>query len=234
MACEAVWEKGVPFDNPAYPVFLKPSFQCTFDVEGKRSYITAKDEEAIRTFIRGTPLFTDIREAPDGIFTWILYRTSKKAIKFAAAKVNSALEVGTLHRAIAYATGATTIHGAGEIRKTPGKVEVNVQSGSFMANWKGCDPVELGKLVIEKARAFLPEGTVSVEQSFITEALKPTPEELADYETRGLTVCSYEDEATCKKDKGKSCRVGGRRKTRRRSKRTIKKHVQAVSSCTVQ
>lgn len=210
----------MPFDNPAYPVFLKPSFQCTFDLNGERSYITAESEEAIRKFIRGTPRFSDIGEAPDGIFTWILYRTAgDENTKFSAAQVKSALEVGTLHRAIAYANDAATIHGAGELKKTGKEIEINVQSGSFMANWKACDTAELSKLVLEKVRAFLPGNVSDATDTFITPALAPTPDELKEYKELGLTVCSYADEATCKKDKGKSCKVGGRRKTRRGKKK---------------
>jgi hypothetical protein len=220
MTCEDAWEKGVPFDREGFPVFLKPIFQCTFAVEGKRSYITAKDNAAIYKFIDRTPRFSDIGEAPDGIFTWILYRTAGgEETKFSAAQVKSALEVGTLHRAIAYATNAATIHGAGELKKMDGKIEINVQSGSFMANWKACDTAELSKLVLEKVRAFLPENVSDATDTFITQALAPTPDELKEYKQLGLTVCPYDDEAICKKDKGKICKVGGRRKTRRGKKK---------------
>jgi hypothetical protein len=226
-ACEKAWETGVPVPGPdSYPVWIKPSKQCLFSVKGKHVYIAPKDQESLEEFIKATPRLTSAEdfEGESGVYTWILYRTRGKALKFAAAKVQSVLELGTLHRALARGTGAVTIHGAGELRKSKPHtqaVELNVQSGSFMVEWKlpaSCPLREMGDFVILKALEVLEglEITIDHPDTFIEDsALPPTAAELAAYEARGLVVCEYDDVASCKKDKAKGCMVKGGKRTRR-------------------
>lgn len=226
-ACEIAWETGTPGpDRTKYPVWLKPSKQCTFELDGKRVYISPKDEDSLRTFLDSERIVTDLQTAPDGIYTWILYRTGKD-IQFSAAAVRSVLEVGTLHLAIAYRTKANTVHGAGELKKEGTTVSINVQSGSFMVEWKlpgGCSLATMGELVLEKVKPFLGSMTIDTTHtdSFITDAMRPTKAEIESYKEKGLIVCEYVEEAVCKKDKGKQCKVGGRRKTHRRGARRRK------------
>jgi hypothetical protein len=237
--CEKAWEKGVEApDRTKYPVWMKPSQQCTFDVDGKRSYIAAKDEDSLRKFIDSNPVVKTMDDAEEGVYTWILYRKKKgEKVKFAASKVQSVLEIATLHRAIAYVTKAETIHGAGEMKKTEKKLRVNAQSGSFMVEWKknlpeGCSLTEMCNFVLEKVKPFLPEEGVEFheytseekdkDETFIKgKSLEPSKKELDSYEKRGLIVCSYETEKECKADKAKKCKEekGGRRTLRRRQKR---------------
>jgi hypothetical protein len=237
--CDEAWEKGVPApDRTKYPVWMKPSQQCIFEVNGKRAYIAAKDEDSLRTFIESNPIVTTLDDAATGVYTWLLYRTKKgEAIKFAAAKVQSVLEIATLHRAIAYVTNAETIHGAGELKKTKAKLRVNAQSGSFMVDWtkslpEGCSLTEMGNLVLEKVKPFLPAEGLEVyaytredkdkDVTFIAgPSLKPSKKELDSYETRGLTVCYYETEKECKSDKAKTCKGGRRTRARRTTKRRV-------------
>lgn len=231
MSCDAVWEKGMAApDRTKYPVWMKPSKQCTFELDGKRVYVAPKDEDALRTYLEARRIVRDVAKAKDGVYTWILYRTGKDTdLEFAASRVKSVLEVGTLHRAIAYRTKAKTVHGAGEFKKDGKKVSINVQSGSFMVEWKlpeGCSLETMGKLVLEKVKPFL-EGTdadTAHTDSFITDALVPSKKEIEFYKKKGLIVCDYETEAECKKDKAKKCappkggtrrRKQGRRLTRR-------------------
>jgi hypothetical protein len=234
--CDKAWEKGVPAPDPTkYPVWMKPSQQCSFEVDGKRAYIAAKDEDSLREFIDANPVVTTLDDAAEGVYTWLLYRKKKGGkLKFAAAKVQSVLEIATLHRAIAYVTKAETIHGAGELKKTETKLRVNAQSGSFMVEWKktlpeGCSLTDMGNFVLEKVKPFLPAEGLEVyaytredkdkDVTFIEgKSLEPSKEELDSYEKRGLTVCYYETEKECKSDKAKKCKdeTGGRRKTRRR------------------
>lgn len=223
-ACEDAWETGSPApDRTKYPVWMKPSKQCTFDFDGKRVYVAPTSEEALRTYIDSRRIVKKL--AKDGVYTWLLYRTSKDGeLQFAASRVKSVLELGTLHRAIAFRTKAKTVHGAGELKKDGKTVQVNVQSGSFMVEWKlpkSCDLKEMGDLVLDKVEPFL-EGLdmdISHTDSFITDALAPTKKEIAAYARKGLVVCTYDDEAECKKDKAKGCMVKGgtrRRKVNRR------------------
>lgn len=236
--CETAWEKGVDApDRTKYPVWMKPSKQCTFEINGKRVYIAPKDEASLRSFLDSNTPVTNaqLQESPDGIYTWILYRSKgdPKTTKFAAARVKSVLEIGTLHRAIVYGTDAVTVHGAGELQKTGTTIDINVQSGSFMVEWKdlpdSCDLSKMGPFVLEKVKPFLSKFRVTTvhTDSFVTDAaLPPTAAEIEEYKAKGLVVCEYKDETSCKKGKASCLPKGGRRKKtlrRRKKRRTTRK-----------
>ena len=219
MSCDAVWEKGTPApDRTKYPVWMKPSKQCTFEVDGKRVYVAPKDEDTLRTYLESKRVVTDVQKAKDGVYTWILYRTEKGGdLSFAASRVKSVLESGTLHRAIAYRAKAKTVHGAGEFKKDGKKIHINVQSGTFMVEWKlpdSCSLKDMGKVVLEQVKPFLEGMDVSTEHtdSFITDAMVPDKKEINSYKKKGLIVCEYDEEAACKKDKAKKCAKGGTRR----------------------
>ena len=225
--CDAVWEKGMAApDRTKYPVWMKPSKQCTFDLNGKRVYVAPKDEESLRAYLESKRVVKDVQKAKDGVYTWVLYRTGKDSeLEFAASRVKSVLETGTLHRAIVYRSKAKTVHGAGEFQKEGKKISINVQSGSFMAEWKlpeSCALKDMGAIVLERVKPFLEGMEVSTEHtdSFITDAMVPDKKEIDSYKKKGLIICDYEEEGACKKDKGKKCVTKGG-KTRRRLGRRL-------------
>jgi len=215
--CDDVWEKGVP-TKPAedYPVWMKPSKNCAIPVDGKYAYVSPPPSVAdLVSFILQVER-VDAAEGfrgKSGVYTWILYRTKDDpTLKFAAAHVNSVIELGTLHHALARGTGAVTIHGAGELKKRDAskhEILVNFQSGSFMEKWilpeDLCTLPEMERFLLAKLREILKGLRVETPRkaSFITDELTPpTMDELKSYAARGFKVCLYDTAAECKAGKG--------------------------------
>lgn len=226
--CEEVWERGVGA-RPIYefPVWMKPSKNCAIPVDGKYAFIAPPSQMlALLEFINTMPRIVDPEEfrGKTGVYTWILYRKDPGTeIKFAAAFVRSVVELGTLHHALAYATGARTIHGAGELKKRDAakhEVLVNFQSGSFMEKWilpeDLCTLPEMERFVLGKLRGMLKGLRVDTprKSSFITDELAPpTMDELKSYAARGFKVCLYDTADECKTKKGtcSTALVGGKK-----------------------
>lgn len=214
--CEEVWEKGVetkPVDS--YPIFMKPSKNCAIPVDGKFAYVSAPDNvEEIEKYIAGIEKITgpDGFRGKSGVFTWILYRTSgDSTLKFVSTPVRSVIELGTLHHALARATGAATVHGAGEMRKrdaSKNEILINFQSGSFMHEWKlpeTCTLGEMERFLLPKVRQMLKGMIVQTprKSTFITDDMTPpTMEELSHYAAQGFKVCLYDDYGSCRKGRG--------------------------------
>jgi len=215
--CDDVWEKGVATKAAEdYPIWMKPSKNCAIPVDGKYAYVSPPPAIAdLETYIREVER-VDTAEGfrgKSGVYTWILYRTKDDpTLKFAAAHVNSVIELGTLHHALARGTGAVTVHGAGELKKRDAskhEILVNFQSGSFMEKWilpeDTCTLPEMERFLLTKLREVLKGLRVETPRkaSFITDELTPpTMDELKSYVTRGFKVCLYDDRDSCWKGKG--------------------------------
>lgn len=138
-ACQEVWERGynVVDANLLYkttiPCFSKPVSWP----DGKRYLVfPPKDRDDYERYVYGMPLYTSIDGLPQGVYTWILYKTGDNpAVQLAIAHVDSPLEIGVNHSAIAMHVKATTIHGAGELLVELPVVYFNLESGTFTANW---------------------------------------------------------------------------------------------------
>ena len=72
-----------------------------------------------------------LTDAPDGIYTWIMYRDGD-GFEVYAGKIRSNQEVGTLHQNL-HLCAEKTIQFAGELRKTGRSIDYNLQSGTYMA-----------------------------------------------------------------------------------------------------
>jgi len=72
----------------------------------------------------------EIRGAPDGIYTWIVSDTG-----FAANRVVSVLELGTIHHSLVFRTFTNELFGAGELEKRGDTIRFNIQSGSYMKDF---------------------------------------------------------------------------------------------------
>jgi hypothetical protein len=85
----------------------------------------ARFQAAVRAFtkLHGVDTFKD---APNGIYTWILSDAG-----FLAARVLSLFELGTLHKQLAGFLGAKRVFVAGECNKQGDTVAINLQSGTF-------------------------------------------------------------------------------------------------------
>ena len=214
--CEETWNIGVPTKSiEDFPVWMKPSKNCAIPVDGKYAYVSPPAKLAdLETYIRDVERVTSAEgfRGQSGVYTWILYRTAGDAtLKFAAARVKSVIELGTLHHALARGTGAVSVHGAGELKKrdaTTHAILVNFQSGSFMEKWvlpDTCSLPEMERFLLATLRTMLKGLRIETPRkaSFITDDLiPPTMEELQSYVVRGFKVCVYEDQASCWKGKG--------------------------------
>ncbi len=215
--CEEPWTKGVPAKSASeYPVWMKPSKNCAIPVDGKYAHVSPPaDQSNLETYIREVERVDNAEgfRNKTGGYTWILYRTANEpTLKFAAARVNSVIELGTLHHALARGTQAVTVHGAGELKKRDAAMHailVNFQSGSFMEKWilpeDTCTLPEMERFLLGKLREVLKGLRVETPRkaSFITDELTPpTMEELRSYAARGFKVCLYDTAADCKTKRG--------------------------------
>jgi hypothetical protein len=72
--------------------------------------------------------FTD---APDGIYTWIMYKDGS-TFEVYAGKIRSKQELGTLHQNLSWCVEKAVMF-AGELRKAGHHVDYNLQSGTYMS-----------------------------------------------------------------------------------------------------
>lgn len=219
--CYDTLEKGTRNDQVpgTYPVTLKPSVNCTFKVDGKIAYVGLPEDDAKTiAFIRELPLVNDISDfvveeadfeegrdiVPDGVYTWILYKrpgAGKGDFSWAFRPVRSILEVGTLHKSIARAVGAESIHAAGELAKVAGKLTINYLSGSFMLN--DCNRKAKETIMTELFLSYLEFVPFKFTDKTLITA-QPTMEELQFYANKGFRICLHEPDKVdeCKKTKG--------------------------------
>jgi len=218
--CYATLERGARNDQVpgTYPVTLKPSVNCTFNVGGKIAYVGLPEDNAKTiAFITELPIVHSIEDlvadefeseygaiVPDGVYTWILYKlpgAKKGEFSWAFRKVRSILEVGTLHKSIARAVGAETIHAAGEIEKDKGELTINYLSGSYMLN--DCDRKAKEIIMNQLFSDYLGYRPYKFTTNTLITA-QPTMEELQFYANKGFRICLHEPEkvAECKAVKG--------------------------------
>lgn len=240
--CGKIWDTGVPnkpIDDP-YPAFFKPSTNCTYNVDGQVVFIEyPKDRQKIIDYIHRVERFdeTNVLKAPNGVYTWILYKKKDDPnVYFACTRVKSIVEMGTLHFAVARGVEASSIHGAGEMKKVGNEITFNFLSGSFMQKW-----------IPAKALCTLPEMEVYIRNNYLEPKFPrttilftketiiaryflkvPTMEEIQSYADEGFVVCVHPKDKVneCKTTKGACAaplkptpKVGlGRKKMTRRKK----------------
>ena len=213
--CGKVWDTGVPnkpIDDP-YPAFFKPSTNCSYNVDGQVVFIEyPKDRQKIIDYIHRVERFdeTTLLNAPNGVYTWILYKKKDDPkVYFTSARVKSIVEMGTLHFALARGVEASTVHGAGELKKVGKDITFNFLSGSFMQKW-----------IPAKALCTLPEMEVFIRKNYLEPIFPrtniyftketiiaryflkvPTMEEIQSYADEGFVVCVHPKD---KKDECKS------------------------------
>lgn len=217
--CASIWETGKP-NKPAedaFPPFFKPSTNCTYRVDGQLVYITyPSDRQKIIDYIHAVERFDENTlqtTAPNGIYTWILYKKKDdSATYFAATQVKSIVEMGTLHYAIARGVEAATVHGAGELKKVGKDITFNFLSGSFMQTWIPakalCSLPEMEVFIRDNhLKPKFPRANVMFTKETIIskQFLKvPTMEEIQSYADKGFVVCIHPKENVdeCKSVKG--------------------------------
>lgn len=235
--CESVWEAGIPVSS-------KPASEIVslrYITSGCRSKLNNKflliklDSMRKDDFLKlmGSLMLSSpppLEDVHHGVYTWIIYSTSTQKHQFAALKVRSFLELGTIHNALVALTGATRLHAAGEFRipAVPETYHVNFESGTFMTRilhpedyldegpgilTPGCARDGYMAFLKEKVASIFP-GKVEFVASTLIGAVKPTlitSEELDLYRTYGARIQIFDTQEQCTK-----AEKGGRRKTRRR------------------
>jgi hypothetical protein len=177
------------------------------DVDGKVYYVKVAAPEArsrnFDAFREAVQAMTEayrggaFAAAPDGIYTWILGDKG-----FAAAKVRSRLELGTLHKQLAFLTGTKSVRAAGECKKEGVNLEFNIESGTYslpMSRSKKSGTATLLKRGEKAFRGMGLEAKGSSElRSLITDLLVPiTRAELQRYKDAGFEVLMTVSEKDC-------------------------------------
>lgn len=238
--CKETWEEGKKNDLERWgqsgqnwgkiparflPVFIKnnpvnnKSFNCSANEEGKFVLVTLPKDEVRKAYLTSIPIWDNLGSLPDGLYTWIFYKQKPHLpMMFAATKTWSKLEMATIHLAIASRVRATTVHGAGELRKSGDTYTYNLLSGKFMQEWKKqlkskCTPENLELYVDSKFNEqFRDHKLIKVNETLIDPNSPITAEEIAHYTKAGWTFQIFDTEEECvtaMKTKA------GRRRTRR-------------------
>jgi len=163
--------------------------------DGKRYLVFPPEKQAdYDRYVYGMPIRKDVGGLPQGVYTWILYKTrDNPAVQLAIAQVDSPLEIGVNHSALAMRVKATTIHGAGELLVELAGVYFNLESGTFTLNWletrdgkRSCDREEFEEYL--KAR-FVERAPIAVyrEKTYIS-ALQFTKASLELYAGVGFII----------------------------------------------
>lgn len=263
--CEEAWNQGMPLkvSSDGFPLVMKPSMNCMFQVKGTHTiaYVglpgsnkpdaspeeTATFRKQVVEFLASVPRYTaaELDDAPDGIYTWLLYSKGGAGPYFVASRTETMLELGTIHYSIATSVGATAVHGAGELWKHGTETTFNFMSGTFMDAWRSslprtC-PLELMQVYLQTKlqKEVLPDlfagrSLTFTKDSFVTARFfkdELTPERLERYARSGFVVCLHDKDAqtTCKTTKAMCATpmasnpsLGGRPTARRKTRRGTK------------
>lgn len=215
-ACSKKWNVGISRErDEIIKIFMKPSANCRYEIEGQIAYIALPDNKEWRSVYTklGIKQLTPQEILADkGVFTWLLYRKGDKTLRFVASKVHTPYEIGTIHIAMYEAVGATSAHGAGELLLEGGKVYVNLASGSFVADWVGpkdapCTKDEMDSYILSHLQMFFPGVHMiktSSESTYINAKNLPmTLKDLQLYADVGFIICLHPKDQvdTCRKVK---------------------------------
>jgi len=219
---------GWKFVTRFFPVFVKSnpetkkSFNCDVKNEGGQYVLaTLPARDKLEAYLYSIPIWKDLASLPDGLYTWIFYRKAASPVQFAATRTWSALEMGTIHLAIATRVGASSVHGAGEVRKSGNSYVYNLLSGTFTGDWKKriggkgpCTAEGLESYIDEEFKArFAGFDLSKTGATLIQGDLPVTTEEIDTYTKAGWTFRFFPTQNECllaMKTKG-----GERRRTRR-------------------
>lgn len=237
--CHDVWNTGVKhyvdgwwrttdgwkYVTRFFPVFVKKnpdtkkSFNCDVKNEGGQYVLaTLPDRGKLDAYLASLPIWNDPSKMPDGLYTWIFYHRAASPVQFAATRTWSALEMGTIHLAIATRVDASAVHGAGELRKTGNNIQYNLLSGSFTAEWKKkmkgpCTGDALEKYIDDEfVRRFSSLTLQKTDTTLIDPTLPVTQEEVDTYTKAGWIFRFFPTKEACLAAMNVK---GGRRRTRR-------------------
>lgn len=243
--CEEKWDSGIyTIDHSEFDlddiVSIRYTHNCRILFNGQYFILRTKNMNKTAVF-DDLPLITEKPTEP-GYYTYIIYSKSDSNKKvFVACKTLSILEIGTVHKAIAYRMNADKIHAAGEIYVSPeGKLAFNFISGTYMQNALNktrkkrpiCSADELEDFLIEKVKEVLGADAIWTSQTLIKSSVLPvTQEEIDIYLRHGATFAAFGSQEECMRIRNMPPpSQGGKRRTLRRKrhkskkKRTLKGH----------
>lgn len=241
--CDEVWKDGIRYIwEDGMDTASKEALNCKVKSVDGRSVLVILPENMsiVDRFLESIPTYTEKTLHQDGVYTWLLYSTAEApdTIVFVAMRTKSALEVGTLHKAIGRAVHAYKVHGGGELRKSGNQIEYNTLSGTYVAKWlesrekkRYCLPDELETMIQNKFKELFPTFDLILNSAtYIVNALPLLPEDLDEYRRAGFIVEVYDDQVACKEGEKaimkrllaekralKAMKGGTRRRTRSRN-----------------
>ena len=234
--CQETWNEGVrhyvngwwrtpdgwKFVTRFFPVFVKKnpdtrkSFNCHVITEGGQHVLaTLPGRDALDAYLKSIPIENDL-PLEDGVYTWIFYHRGASPVQFAATRSWSALEMGTIHLAIAARVGARAVHGAGELKKEGDTYTYNLLSGTFTAEWKKkmkgvCTGDMLETYIDDEFKNRFSSATLTKTDTTLIGTVV-TQEEIDIYTNAGWTFRFFPTEKECISAMNAK---GGRRRTRR-------------------
>ena len=244
--CDEIYERGYPyepFDPRTYDLHRPCKINMQRVPDKTVAVLPPIGNHIFKIFLDKIPLLgiDDIRGAPDGVYTWIVYSNEEGKKQFVACPVRDAFEIGTKHGAIASRVEAMaihngdkkrmkamTIHNGGELMKSGGTMRFNLQSGTYLQYWlrarsekaEGyCNHLELYEYLQGKFKEMFPDA---VFQDAPFKMGTPTEADLKMYRFAGFRIVdvsglSY-DACVAKINDVLNPPKGGR-KTRRRRRR---------------
>ena len=145
------------------------------------------------------------RPLMNGYYTWLVYSNTDTPQQFIACKTFSILEIGTLHRTMAFRVNADKIHAAGEIFVQDGQLYYNFYSGTYMLpvftrakRTRDCPIDELEDFLMQKMKEILGDDIIWRSKSFMNVTSLPvTNEELQLYRNYGAVVSLFNRPDNC-------------------------------------
>jgi len=210
--CEHKFQEGIlntqtPDDRSV--ASMKSTVNCTFEVDGKYVFVLPPSDPAkLIEYIYDVRVYTksDLGSAEDGVYAWIFCKLPGEEDgepQFLARKVESILEIASLHKAIARAVGAATLHGAGEVKKEGSTLTFNFLSGSYMQLDCNREARETFMTTyLTKPDLFGANAKLAADRmkTFITNP--PTMSELQSYANKGFHICFHDSKEECLSKKG--------------------------------
>jgi hypothetical protein len=221
--CQEKWDDGlIRYLEEPDAVSIRYNHNCSIQFEGQVFNINL-DQMDREAFLQEMPLVYE-RPTENGYYTWLIYSNDDHNKTFVASKTLSILEIGTIHKAIGHRVNAVKIHGAGEIFVNNGALRFNLVSGTYMfpvlsSKRSRCRSEDLEDIVVKNVKLILGDDVVYTTSTLIkAENLPVGTEEIALYQRHGAVIRMYNTVAECF-----AAQRGGRKKTRKRRKKSIKR-----------
>jgi hypothetical protein len=212
-------------------VIMRPNLQC-FHKSSNEFILVETERMKKQEFLNSIPLIYG-RPTEPGYYTWIVYSSKTEKKQLVCCKALSILEIGTVHKALAYRVNAEVIHAAGEVFiGKDRKLYFNFMSGTFMRdafskNKRDFSPEEMMFTLIFKMKepSYFGKDSEWRSSTFFTEKDLPVSDkELESYQRFGAVVERFPTKEECEKKKG-----GGKRRRTHKLRRRYRKKRNSIT-----